>query len=157
VIGQGKKTKMSVEIFNYGMNTENVNITIYANAWELPFSITIAEFSDIVLTSRNFAIIKFSWDTTGVPCGNYTLSAFATPVLGETDTTDNTYANGTVKVTILGDITGDFLVNIMDATQVGFYWQQNVPPAPANVNINDDGIINIKDASIVGLNWQKHA
>jgi len=97
VVDRGQKVNISVEIFNYGTNTENVSVTIWANA-RLPFTITIAEFRGIILTSRNFTIITFSWDTTGVPYGTYTLSAYAPPVPGETDTTDNSYTNGTVTV-----------------------------------------------------------
>jgi hypothetical protein len=70
---------------------------------------------------------------------------------------DNTLPYSSDKLTISGDITGDFFVNIKDATQIGLYWMQTVPPAPANVDINGDGIINIKDAAIIGVNWLKHA
>jgi parallel beta-helix repeat protein len=58
---------------------------------------------------------------------------------------------------IPGDVNHDGIVNILDATLLGWYWQQTVPPAPANVDINGDGIVNILDATIVGWNWQKHA
>jgi parallel beta-helix repeat protein len=58
---------------------------------------------------------------------------------------------------IPGDINHDGIVNIEDATLIGWYWQQTVPPAPANVDINGDGIINVLDATIVGWNWQRHA
>jgi parallel beta-helix repeat protein len=58
---------------------------------------------------------------------------------------------------IAGDCNHDGIVNINDATLIGWYWQQTVPPAPTNVDINEDGIINILDATIVGLNWLKHA
>jgi parallel beta-helix repeat protein len=58
---------------------------------------------------------------------------------------------------IPGDINHDGIVNINDATLIGWYWQQTVPPAPTNVDINGDGIINVLDATIVRWNWQKHA
>ena len=45
----------------------------------------------ITLTRRNSTTITFTWNTTGVPYGNYTISAIATPVPGETNITDNTY------------------------------------------------------------------
>lgn len=62
----------------------------------------------------------------------------------------------TVKVSIKGDVNGDFIVNIQDASLIGLYWQKTVPPAPVDIDINGDGIINIKEASIIGLNWLKH-
>ena len=94
--------------------------------------------------------------TTSFVIGNYTITAHAGPVYGETDLSDNKRAISPVKITIPGDINGDFFVNIKDASQIGIYWQQNSPPAPANVDINGDGKITIMDATIIGVNWQKH-
>jgi hypothetical protein len=70
---------------------------------------------------------------------------------------DNIHTYGIIKVTVPGDINGDFLVNIKDASQIGVYWGKTSPPAPANVDINGDAVINIKDASILGANWGKQA
>ena len=56
-----------------------------------------------------------------------------------------------------GDVTGDGIVDISDGAQVGLWWFETVPPAPANVDINGDGIIDISDGAIIGLNWLKHA
>lgn len=77
----------------------------------------------------------------------------------EEDIFDNTRTFATVKITILGDINGDGIVNIKDATQIGAYWNWSVIffPPMANLDVNDDGIINIKDASIIAANWLKHA
>ena len=41
----------------------------------------------------------FSWNTTDVPGGYYTISANATIVPGETDTADNNFIDGTITVT----------------------------------------------------------
>lgn len=64
-----------------------------------------------------------------------------------------------------GDITGgaetfpylgaDGVCDISDAALIGIWWQQSVPPAPVNVDINSDSIIDISDAAIIGINWQK--
>ena len=54
-----------------------------------------------------------------------------------------------------GDVNGDGIVNIQDASLVSLWWQQTVPPAPANVDLNGDGIISIEDATIIALNWLK--
>ena len=43
--------------------------------------------------------LTFSWDTTDVPGGHYTISANATIVPGETDTADNNFIDGTITVT----------------------------------------------------------
>jgi hypothetical protein len=102
-------------------------------------------------------VLTFTWNTVSFATGSYTISANATQVQYETDIADNAVIDGVVKVTIPGDVTGDFYVSIQDATQIGLYWMQTVPPAPRNVDINGDGIISIKDATLVGLNWLKHA
>lgn len=49
-----------------------------------------------------------------IPYGNYTLSAVADTVPGETDTDDNTHIDGTVFVTITGDVNGDGTVDASD-------------------------------------------
>jgi hypothetical protein len=72
-----------------------------------------------------------------------------------------------------GDITGaattfpylgaDHICNIKDATPIGIYWMQTVPPPPttdqtsifARADINGDGIVNIKDATPVGIYWMQ--
>jgi hypothetical protein len=58
-------------------------------------------------------------------------------------------------LSLSGDINGDGIVNIKDASFLGANWGKTVPPAPPNVDINGDGIINIKDAAIIGMNWLK--
>jgi len=150
VIGQGFCTDVYVRIVNYGVNAETFNITVYAN------TTTIATFADVFLPGHNTTTLSLTWYTTSLRAGNYTLEAVATVVAGETCTTDNA-CNSTIRITIPGDVDGDFFVNITDAALIGAYWMQTVPPAPANVDINGDGIISIKDATLVGLNWLKHA
>jgi hypothetical protein len=48
----------------------------------------------------------FTWNTTGFAKGNYTLSAYAWPVPGETDISDNNFTGGWVFVSMVGDLTG---------------------------------------------------
>ena len=99
--------------------------------------------------------LTFTWDTTSLK-KHYWISASITAVPGETDLTDNNLAlPGYIIVTIPGDVNGDFIVNIKDATLLGVNWQKHVPPAPANVDINGDGKLDIKDATIIGFNWGK--
>jgi hypothetical protein len=150
VVGQGFSDSINVTVANYGSYTETFKVTVLANA-------TSIASQNITLSIGQSDATTFVWKTTIFARGRYTINVQLTLAPGETNTAYNTYTYGTVKVTIPGDVNGDFFVNIKDATQVGFYWQQHVPPAPANVDINDDGIINIKDATIIGVNWQKHA
>jgi hypothetical protein len=52
------------------------------------------------LQIRKPETLSFIWNTTEYTRGNYTISAYATPVQGETDIVDNTYVDGTVKIGI---------------------------------------------------------
>jgi parallel beta-helix repeat protein len=58
---------------------------------------------------------------------------------------------------IAGDCDHNGIVNIADASLIGWYWQQTVPPAPKNADINNDGTINAADAQTIIDNWLKHA
>jgi hypothetical protein len=147
---QGYATTIGLKIVNYGVNSETLDVTIYANAS------SIAKFTLYSLGERNSVNFTFDWNTTGFAYGNYTISAEVTPVPGEVDISDNTLIDGMVKVKIPGDINGDGIINIEDATQVGYYWLRGVPPAPPEVDITGDGIVNILDATVIGINWLQH-
>lgn len=60
----------------------------------------------VTLPSRNFTTISFTWNTTGLTKGNYTINAYAESVPGETDTTDDSFTDWRVIVSLVGDITG---------------------------------------------------
>jgi hypothetical protein len=58
------------------------------------------------------------WDSSSLSKGNYTISAYAQPVSGETDTADNTYEDGWVLVSCVGDVNGDKKTSIADIVLV---------------------------------------
>jgi parallel beta-helix repeat protein len=153
VIGQGYTLRIDVGVRNEGDFAEDFDVTLDLIGGEVGhlsiFGVHILEESTTTLT--------FEWNTVGFAKGAYSVTAHVSQVPYEINVSDNTCTDGTAKVTIPGDITGDFYVSIQDATQIGLYWQQTSPPAPAIVDINGDGIISIKDATLVGLNWLQHA
>ena len=100
VVGLGYSLNINVTAVNQGGYTETFNVTVYAN-------ITSIALQTVILSSENSTTITFTWNTTGFAYGDYTISAVADTVLGETDTTDNTHINGAVLVTMAGDIDGD--------------------------------------------------
>jgi hypothetical protein len=143
-VGQGYCMKVTAKILNYGEQSETFNITVYTN------TIAINE-TQVTLTSRNSINITFTINTTSLAYGNYTISAYAWPVIGETNTANNNLTGGTVKVTIAGDINGDFTVDIYDAiTLAGAF--NSVPTSikwNANADINGDNVVDIYDAIIL--------
>lgn len=90
---------INVTVKNEGTVSETFNVTVYVN------TTVVDTFTDAILVPGNFTTLSFAWNTTGFALGNYTISAYAWPVLGETDTADNLYVDGTVKIVPKHDIT----------------------------------------------------
>ncbi len=136
-------------IFNYGNDTETFNVTIYAN------QTIIGQTYNIELTSRNSTIFSFTWNTTGFAYGNYTISAYAWPVPGETDTADNNFTGSAVTVTIPGDINGDGTVDIYDAITLAGAYNSKLGDPNWNVaaDINSDNTVDIYDAILLANNF----
>ena len=109
----------------------------------------------ISLNPDETADLTFTWDTHGFAKGDYTVWAYAEPVAGETETADNTYTDGTITVTMQGDINADKIVNIFDIVRVALAFGA-VPANPnwdPNADINGDKVINIFDIVIVALHF----
>jgi len=150
VIGQGYALQINFTVTNQGNYTETFNATLRAGA------LTLGIFTDITLPNASSIHITFIWNTIDFEKNSYAVIASVNQILGEIDTLNNILYGGVIKVSIPGDITGDFVVDIVDATQIGLNWLQMAPPASANVDINGDGTIDIIDATIIGLNWLKN-
>ncbi len=89
---QGFSASINVTVANQGGYTETFNVTCFANAT------IIGTLTGITLTSGSSTTVTFIWNTSGIPVGNYTISAYAWPVPSETDTTDNTFTDGTIQI-----------------------------------------------------------
>lgn len=88
--------------------------------------------------------------TAYTPWGNYTVRA-ASSYQG-----NMAYDSRTFWVRIPGDLNGDGIDDIGDASLIGRYWQQTVPPANPAADADKDGIVDITDAAIVGAYWQMY-
>jgi peptide/nickel transport system substrate-binding protein len=112
----------------------------------------------VTLLSGNSSIITFRWNTTGVVEGNYTIGAYAWPVPGETNTADNTFMDGMVRVGIPGDINADGVVDIYDAIILAGAYNSKLNDSiwNANADINSDANVDIYDAIILAGNFNKH-
>jgi len=109
----------------------------------------------VTLEAGSSATVTFTWNTTGFAKGNYTISAYASPVQGETDTEDNLLTDGSVKIGIPGDINGDTVVDSTDLGILGSAWGsfRGDPNYVPEADINDDGVIDSSDLGIMGAHW----
>jgi len=92
---------VDAEDLNIVMDNYGLNIWIHFGLSPSPIG-----KQTVTLTTKNSTTITFTWNTTGVAKGNYTITAYTHPVPPETDTTDNTYVNGWIIAAMPGDITG---------------------------------------------------
>jgi hypothetical protein len=132
---------------HYGMD-----IWTYLNLSKL-----IESQRSVTLASGNSANVTFRWNTTGVVYGNYTISAYAWPVPGETNTVDNTFIDGVIYVGIPGDINADGIVDIYDAIALAGTYNSQLYDSNwnANADINSDANVDIYDAIILAGNYGK--
>jgi hypothetical protein len=151
IVGQGYSVSINATVENQGNDTETFDVTAYAN------TMIIDTLVNITHASGDSTTVTFTWDTTGVPIGNYTISVFAIPVLGEMDLADNTYVNGFIAVMIPGDIDGNSKVNHKDLLLLaGAYGSTFGDPYwNPNADLNNDGKVDHKDLLILAGNYGK--
>lgn len=86
----GDPVGICVEVSNLGDFDETFNVTVYAGM------LKIGGQDFLHLGAHLNQTVCFSWDTSGLSPGNYTIWAIADPVPGEADTTNNYLVDGTV-------------------------------------------------------------
>ena len=153
IVGQSCTVHINVTVENQGDLTETFNLTVYANTSEI-------ETKQITLDSNTSTTITFTWDTTGFAKGNYTISAYAWPVPGETDTADNTLTDSWIIVAMIGDITGagglpDGKVDVKDifAAAKAYGTEPGDPEWNPNADINDDNKVDVKDIFTIAKHY----
>jgi hypothetical protein len=151
VVGQGYILETNITAADLGSYPETFDVTVYANA-------TGIISQNVILSSGNSTTVTFSWNTSDVAYGNYIISAYATPVLGETNTTDNNCTGGLVAVSIPGDINGDFKVSLVDVVLLAQAYGSKPDSANWNPNadIDDSGIVGLSDLAVLAANYGKH-
>ncbi len=96
IVLPGEQVQINVTVENQGDYPESFNVTTYNDSEAIGTQ-------PLSLDSKASTNLTFSWNTTGVSKGDYTISAEASQVSGETDTTDNIKsADSTVTVLTSG-------------------------------------------------------
>jgi hypothetical protein len=98
-LGRGFAMDTNVTVQDEGDYTEKFNVTFYANK-------TSIATQTVTLSSGKSTIITFVWNTTKFGYGNYTMSAYAWPVVNETNLANNNFTGGSVRITKVGDFGG---------------------------------------------------
>jgi len=91
-VNVGDFVTIIVTVTNQGKYNETFSVAAYYEGTE------IANQTGITLANGTSTPLSFTWDTTGVAKGTYTISANASVVPHETDKADNTYTDGEVIV-----------------------------------------------------------
>jgi len=169
VVGKGYGCNITVVTENYGGYAETYNITLHANGTEIATKLVTVQVSGA-------ATVDFTWNTSNYAFGNYTMWAYAWPVLGETNTANNNFTDGTVTIAHVGDITADGKCDIQDLARVsaafgsirvndpnnpryGQYWHTvtcSTCPHTPNADITNDGKIDIQDLARTSANFGWH-
>jgi hypothetical protein len=160
VVGLNCVMSLGINVTNYGVAAETFNATFYAN------SSIIHETLNATVDGQNFTIVVFKWTVVGLACGNYSISASITPVINETDLSDNFINDLWIFVTIKGDFNGDKWVDIYDILMFTRAWDWHPvhpcvypwypPPINPIVDFNDDGRIDIFEAILLAACYGKH-
>jgi len=144
---------INVTVENHGEFAETFNVTVYYGTKAIGTQAVTS------LTAGSAARLTFTWNTIVVPKGIYLITATATTVPGEINTEDNTYVNPPVVITetILGDVTADFKVDILDIATVakayGAY--PGNPKWNPNADLDDSNLIDIIDIAKAAKNYGK--
>ena len=140
VCGEGYNVSFDLVMYNGGCSSETVDATIYAN------ETAIAALRNVSLADKGWALLEFSWNTSGFARGNYTVSVVADAVPGETDVTDNS-RSCMIIIAKPCDINVDGKVDLKDIFTMARSYGSS-PDAPnwnQNCDIDNNEKIDLKD------------
>jgi len=147
---QGWDVGIDVTVENLGEANETFTLTLYYDGTVLASEIVADLAPNATLT------LNFNWDTTSVPyCHNYTIKAVATVVPGETNTANNEFIDGTVKIRILGDVNGDGFVELTDMylLSLAFGSYPDHPRWNPDADLNQDDYVELTDFFLATQNF----
>jgi hypothetical protein len=152
VVGQGLVLNFTVTVGNRGNFPETFNVTASSNSTPVGTQ-KIDEMPNNTLTT-----ITFTWNTTPLAYGDYTISASASLVPNEANTTNNNFDGGSVKVTIPGDIDGNYRVQLADLVLLASAYgsKSGDPRWNPNADIDNSGMVGLSDLVILAQHYGQH-
>jgi hypothetical protein len=157
-IGLGYTANVTVLLANNGQHTETFNVILEAN-------VTVIGSQHVSsLDAADHLTLVFTWNTSGLIYGDYTLNASADIVAGETFILNNNRACLIpVHVGVPGDVPTligppDGRVDMRDIATVcsKFMTGPESSSWDAIMDINDDGVVNMRDIAIACNNFLAH-
>jgi hypothetical protein len=144
----GGIVNINVTVQNQGGTDQAFDVAVYANS-------QVIGTQPISLPSGSSSDLSFTWNTAGIPFGNYTIKAYASSVPSENDTTNNAYSGGWVAVTISGDLNGDFKVGLQDLVLLALAYgsKPGDPNWNPNADIDNNGAVGLSDLVILALHY----
>jgi len=152
----GWSVNITVLVRNSGNFTEDFTVAVYGNR-TVTESILVGNKSVAGLGPGSETWLTFTWDTSGLLYGNYTIKAESSIVPNEYNVANNVLFKGVVKLGFPGDATGDGFVDGSDLGILAGSWFQTYPN-PAydwHADFNGDGIVDGSDLGILAANWFK--
>jgi len=152
VIGQGFNCDLTVCAADLGEYDESFIVTVFAN-------MTVIETEQVSTLNASCAVsLVCAWNTAGLAYGSYTISAYAQPVTGQNDMSGNSFTLGTVKVTIPGDLNGDFKVGLADLVILAKAYgsKPNSANWNANADIESNGVVGLSDLVLLAQHYGQH-
>jgi hypothetical protein len=148
---KGWLVNITVTVKNLG----NVSETFAVNATYDGSLIGTATVVGLLPTNETSLI--FTWNTSGVAFGNYTLAGNAAIVAFEFNPANNVYVDGVIQIRLLGDINGDGKVDIKDLTIAAqaFGSYRGDPRYNPDADVNQDGTVDIRDLAMIAKNFGK--
>ena len=150
---QGWVMQINVTAENLGDYNETFDVNAYYNSTILIGTAYIGNLG----TSQSLTL-QINLDTSSLqPCHTYPISAQATPVPYEYNTTNNALVDGDLKVRLMGDLNGDGKVNLIDYFEatLAFGSYPGHPHWDPAADVNNDLKVNLQDIFIVSLNFGK--
>lgn len=158
-VSQGYPVEVNMTVTNQGDYTETFNITVYANM-TIDGNLTAIGTQLVAnLPAGNQTTLTFTWNTTTFFYGNYTAVGYAWQLPTETDAADNTLTSNLIKVTIPGDISGDYEVGPYDLTLLAVSfgsrpWQPGmIGDWNPNADLNGNKKVDPADFAILSVNY----
>jgi hypothetical protein len=151
-IGQNYTACTNATVANLGDTNKTLRVSVRAVSTDT--YVSLAVFTDINLTSGDSTILSTTWNTTSVPIGNYTIHVVVLS-MPDRDMDKNFLLSDIVKVTIPGDVDGNFDVNIYDIVRVCSVYgsRRGEPEYASNCDLNDDGKMDIYDVVLACVNY----